>query len=78
MDGGENIKYDPKKFSQRLGALRKKIREEGEEKFKEPDVKWEHSQAKKNVTKYLREGLIPLNPKAFDRDGKRITPKISC
>ena len=76
MDGEENAKYDPKKFSQRLSALRKKIREEGEEKFKEPDVKWEYSQAKKNVTKYLREGLIPLNSKAIDKDGKQITPRI--
>ena len=36
MDGGENAKYDPKKFSQRLSALRKKIREEGEEKSRSP------------------------------------------
>lgn len=76
IDGGENCKYDPKNFPKRLGVLQKKIREEGEEKFKEPDIVWQYSQAKKNLTKYLREGLIPLDPNAVDTDGGKITPAI--
>jgi len=72
----ENIKYDRDKFPRRLGALRKKIRKESEPKFEEPSIKWQDSQAKKNLTKYLREGSIPLDPDAVDPDGNSITPAI--
>ena len=81
MDG-ENKKYDPDKFGNRLGSLRKKVREEKEPKFEEPSIKWENSDAKQLVIRYLREGLLPMDPKATDTNGSPITAdmvwKMAC
>ena len=73
----ENKKYDPSKFPSRLSALRKKIKDEKNpaQKFKEPDIPWQSSKAKKLLVKYLRDGTIPFDPKAQDDKGDRLTPK---
>ena len=40
--------------------------------FKEPDIKWQDSKAKKLVLQYLREKKIPLSSEEKNDEGKRI------